>query len=165
MTTAVIVQNRTATRRVQALGMAGDNREIPRPLTNASVASWIGFGGFNGKAALLGEGERLTPGYEVGVPGHIALALSDSRVFCIVSSTEATGPAVWLAANLADLEVTSSGKVGIFNKRPERIEIRCDGWELICGHVQSLNPDTGVLHSGREASLLGSLQGSDPTPL
>lgn len=158
MTTAVIVQNRSGIRRLEPLGMRGDDREIPDPLLpSRSTSHWVGFGGLSGTAAMLGEGESLTPGYEAGVMGTIALALSDNRVFGIVSSTEPTGPAVWLAASLADLDITSSGTTGLIKNRPQRIELRCDDWELLIGHVQSLNRASGELHKAKETELLTAL--------
>jgi hypothetical protein len=158
MTTAVIVQNRSGTRRLETLGMRGDEREIPSPLTaTCPISYWVGFGGISGTAALLGDGQSLVPGYEVGVMGTIALALHDRRLFGIISSTDATGPAVWLAASLTELQVSSSGKVGVFNKRPQRIEIRNDEWELLIRQVQSLKRDSGDLRKARETELLAAL--------
>jgi hypothetical protein len=158
MTTAVIVQNRSATRRLEALGMTGDEREVPSPLPpDSSVTYWFGSGNITGTADLLGEAESLKPGYEVGVIGHIALALSDKRLLGIVSSTEATGPAVWLAVNLEDLAITSSGTVGVFKKRPDRIEIRCSDWELRIGYVKSGDHASGPRKNGQELAFLSAL--------
>lgn len=158
MTTAVIVQSRSATRGIQALGMHCNEQEIPilRP-PGKVVEHWLCLGAFMGTAALLRDDGNLKPGYEIEVMGKVHVAVRDGRLIGIVSPTEATAPAVWFAASLTDLEVKSEGRTGFFKKRPARINVRCDGWEVLIGRVESLNVKINMARYGMEGELLGAL--------
>lgn len=162
MTTAVVVQNRSGTRRVPALNMECDDREIPEsPVVGGSADYWIaGVGIFEGVAALLANDGTLAPGYEVGVTGTVALAAGRGQFICILSPNEATAPAVWLAASLADLAVTATGKVGVFKKRPGQLQVQGDGWEIVLHRVEGLDRSIGQRVYGQEKSLLSALTSS-----
>lgn len=162
VTTAVVVQNRSGTRSVPALGLKCDEREIPEALESGSEADyWLaGVGAFEGSASLLGGDDSLTPGYEVGVTGTAALAVVGGQLICIVSPTEATAPAIWLAVRLAELRVTTKGTTGVFKKRPAGIRVDCDGWGLVLGRVSTLDRSTSRIQSAQESSLLSALEGA-----
>jgi hypothetical protein len=158
MTTAVVVQNRSFTRHIPALGMKCDEREIPAPLAPTSPPDyWLGMGAFIGTAELLTADGNFEPGYEVHVLGTVALAVGDGRLIGIVAPDQATATAVWVAPSLGDIAVKAEGKTGLIRKRPERIEIRCDDWEILIGRVESLYIKTNMTQYGREASLLAAL--------
>ena len=159
VTTAVVVENRSGTRRVQALNMTSDHREIPEPgVAGASAAYWLaGVGIFEGVAALLANDGTLTPGSEVGVVGTVAVAIGNGRLIGIVSPNEAAAPAVWVAVSLADLRVTTKGQIGVFKKRPSQIEVQYDGWEIDLGNVRRFDRSINQSQHGQEASLLRAL--------
>lgn len=159
MTTAVIVQNRSATRHVPALGMKCDDREIPAPLKGPPLTEcWLGMGGFIGTAELLSEDGSLGPGQEIQLMSTMTLAVDGSRLIGIVSPDQATAPAVWVAVSLSDLEIKTEGKVGFFRRRPLRIEIQGpDDLEIIIGRVERLYLKTKVLAYGGEDSLVEAL--------
>jgi hypothetical protein len=142
--------------------MECDDREIPEsPVVGASADYWIaGVGIFEGVAALLANDGTLAPGYEVGVTGTVALAVGRNQFICILSPNEATAPSMWLATSLADLGITATGKVGVFKKRPQHIQVSCDGWSLVLGQVSSVDREAGFRQGGKEASLLSVLTSS-----
>lgn len=167
MTTAVVVSNRQSTRRIQALGLRCDHHEIPE-LTEAGAqpAYWIGGEySFSGSAAALGEDGQTGASQQVDATGMVALAVAGDRFVAILSPAEpphkTDAPAVWLAASLADLQIGSSGKVGLLKKRPEYIEVRCDGWELKVSQVSSLDREAKMSKPWQEGSLLRALRRGD----
>jgi hypothetical protein len=162
VTTAAVVQNRSGTRRIDALKMLCNDREIPRSnIVGESPGYWLaGVGIFEGTAALLADDGTFTPGYEIGVTGTVMLAAGDGKCIAIVSPNEATAPAVWLSVNLADLQVTTKGQIGVFKKRPQQLVVQCDGWELVMGRIDRYNQKTGKAFGGYETSLLAALGAS-----
>jgi hypothetical protein len=163
MTLTVLVHSRQKRLTVTALGMACDTKEIPTPLDQSTPSSeWlIGMAGFFGPAQPLTPTGELGNTIEGGTTGTAALVISGDRLFGIVSPNNLKAPAVWFAADLKDLTVTTEGTIGTFKKRPKQINLADGPWELGLGYVNAVHhsrPDgPGRATSGAEAALVEAL--------
>ncbi|HEV3000474.1 MAG TPA: hypothetical protein VGW75_07015 [Solirubrobacteraceae bacterium] len=162
--TAVLVQNRSAVRRLDALGMASDEREIPAFLDGNASSYWIaGIAGFGGGVALLAQDNATvesTRSRKGGASGTAVVAIGGGTLIAIVSPNSATQPAVWVRAALDAVNVSAEGSTGLFKKRPERIKLKYrDDWEMMLAIVSSLDRERGYHQTAKEADLLAALGG------
>jgi hypothetical protein len=164
--TAVIVPYRRAPYGLGALAMACAADEIPAVPGTRTSEFWVAdVGVFQGEASLLAYGAKeLTPGAEAGVTGSTALILHDGRLLAILGSEDDSGPAIWIAVALADVNVSTEGVTGTFKKRPQKILIDYgpddSGWMLALtriGKADRTGSSDGTLYPRREAGLAKAL--------
>jgi hypothetical protein len=154
-TTAFIVRDRARTRRVEAIDLTCDGREMPTQLPR-SYEHWIaGVAGFEGAAAFLESGAELKPG-QTEAAGAAALAVGEGRLVAIVSPYNSDEPAVWLASPIAELKVATSGRIGLVKKRPEKIAIHGPGWTLRLAAVSQFYVSMNSHQTRQENSLLAA---------
>jgi hypothetical protein len=152
----ILVDARGAARRIEALGMRCDAKEIPDPLGSEKPTGWWISGectvsGSASKGALDGE---TTP---VNMRGTVALAVVAGRLLGIFSTNSKADPALWLSWSISALHIETAGSQGMFKKRPSRITVKGPDSVLVMSHVGRLYRNTNRLQQGQEGSLLGAL--------
>jgi hypothetical protein len=158
--TAVVVPNRSQTRRLDWMDMRCSEREIPNFVQDYAANYWLSaMAGFVGTARVVGgDGESLELGHETRSQGTAAIGIDKGRLIAIVSPNDAMSPAVWINAPLAELKAEAMETSGLFKKKPKGLEISLgDHWNLILGQVSRYYRKRNAQQARQEASLLEAL--------
>ena len=152
----VLIDARGAARRVEALGMRGDAKEIPDSLGGEKPVGWwiAGASTLSGSAHADSPDGTATP---VNMRGTVALAVVPGRLLGIFSTNSKADPAVWFSWSLPSLRIETAGSQGMFKKRPTHITVRGPDTTLVMSQVNRLYRNSNSYQSGQESSLLGAL--------
>lgn len=152
----IIVDARGAARRMEALGMRCDAKEIPDPIGDEKPTGWWIVGlcvisGMANKDTLDGD---ATP---FKMQGTAALAVTEGRLLGIGSTNSKADPAVWFSWSLPSLRIETEGSQGVFKKRPTIITVQGPGAFIVMRDVNCLYRNINRYQSGQENSLLKAL--------
>lgn len=152
----ILIDARGAARRVEALEMRGDAKEIPDPLGNEKPIGWwiVGVCTMSGSARVGALDGVSTP---VNMQGTAALAIVQGRLLGIFSTNSKADPAVWFSWSIPSLHIEAAGSQGLFKKRPTQITVSGPDATLVLSQVNRLYRNSNSYQSGQENSFLGAL--------
>lgn len=149
----VLVEDRAWTRRVEALDLWCDAREVPVNLPDTYDQWWGGI--------YMRRSPPSSSGATPALGARVALAIGDERLVGIISPDHPLEPAIWFSITLADLlmvEVLSRHRYQPW--RPRKISVYVPGWVLVL--VTIARHDGSREWRGQERGLVQALGG--PTP-
>lgn len=152
----ILVDARGAARRIEALAMRCDAKEIPDPLGDEKPIGWwiAGVCTFSGSASAGTPDGSTTP---VSMQGTVALVVMPGRLMGIFSTHSNADPAIWFSWSIPSLHVETAGSQGMFKKRPTHITVNAPGAVLVMSQVNRLFRSSNSFQSGQESSFLGAL--------
>ncbi len=152
----VLVDGRNAARKLEALGVHCDAKEIPELPGGERPAGWwiLASTEFQGEATPQGT---LSDPVEVSLSGPAAVLIDKERLVGILSPNSVNEPALWWAWPLSALEVGMEGSQGFLKKRPTTIFIEHGEDILTISDVSRLYRNSGSYQSGQETSFFKAL--------
>ena len=152
----ILVEARGAARRIEALAMRCNSKEIPDPLGDEKPVGWW----IAGTCTISGSASAGTPDgvtVPINMQGTVALAVMPDRLLGIFSTNSPTEPAIWFSWPTSQLHIETAGSQGVFKKRPVQITVRGQNATLTLSDVNRLYRNSNSYQSGQENSFLSAV--------